>query len=183
MKTINSIRMYIPRMLGTTTRRDVVNTFNQMNIGNVFYIDMHKRVNENRNAYYFAFLIVNLYDTPESKNIEYLLNNTGITRLYYNEENEKYWEIKKHIDVKQRSRIPSPTSIANPHHFDNVDNNEWNNKSKSPLYPTQFTNSDKRDLEEECLQLMNEVFSFTHFKPIDLSPPKNHPSYPLYSLF
>ena len=165
-------------MLGTTTRRDVVNTFNQMNIGNVFYIDMHKRVNENRNAYYFAFLIVNLYDTPESKKIENVLNNTGITRLYYNEENEKYWEIKKHIDVKKRSRTPSPTSV-----FDIEDTNEWNNKSKSLLYPTQFTNSDKRDLEEECEQLMNEVFSFTHYKPIDLSPPKTDPSYPLYSLF
>jgi len=183
MNTMNSIKMYIPRMLGCTTSRDVVNTFKHLNIGNVFYIDMHKRVNENQNAYYFAFLIVNLFDTPESKKIENVLNNIGITRLYYNKENEKYWEIKKHIDSKERSRTPSPISVAKAHGFDIVDTNEWNNKSKSLLYPTHFTISDKRDLEEECEQLMNEVFSFTHYKPIDLSPPKNHPSYPLYSLF
>uniref|UniRef100_A0A6C0KFC8 Uncharacterized protein n=1 Tax=viral metagenome TaxID=1070528 RepID=A0A6C0KFC8_9ZZZZ len=183
MNTMNSIKMYIPRMLGTTTSRDVVNTFKHLNIGNVFYIDMHKRVNENQNAYYFAFLIVNLFDTPESKKIENVLNNTGITRVYYNKENEKYWEIKKHIDSKERSRTPSPTSVAKAHGFDMVDANEWKNKSKSLLYPTHFTISDKRDLEEECEQLMNEVFSFTHYNPIDLSPPKNHPSYPLYSLF
>jgi hypothetical protein len=182
MNSINSIRMYIPRILGTTTSKDVVNTFNQMNIGNVFYIDMHKRVNENRNAYYFAFLIVNLFDTPESNQIENVLNNTGITRLYYNEEKKKYWEIKKHIDSKERSRTPSPTSVVKSYYFDNVNNN-WNTISKPVLYPTSFTNSDKRDLEEEGQELMNEVFNFTHFKPIDLSPPNHDPSYPLYSLF
>uniref|UniRef100_A0A6C0LQX2 Uncharacterized protein n=1 Tax=viral metagenome TaxID=1070528 RepID=A0A6C0LQX2_9ZZZZ len=175
--------MYIPRILGTITSSDVVNTFKHLNIGNVFYIDMHKRVNENRNAYYFAFLIVNLYDTPESKKIENVLNNKGITRLYYNEEKEKYWEIKKHIDSKGRSRTPSPTSIVKAYDFDILDNVEWNNNSKVVLYPTHFTNSDKRDLEEECQQLMNEVFYFTHLKPLDLSPPKNEPPYPLYSLF
>ena len=75
MNSINTIRMYIPRILGTTTTKDVVNTFKYLNIGNVFYIDMHKRVNENQNAYYFAFLIVNLFDTPESKKIENVLAN------------------------------------------------------------------------------------------------------------
>ena len=182
MNTINTIKMYIPRILGTTTSKDVVNTFKYLNIGNVFYIDMHKRVNEKQNAYYFAFLIVNLFDTPESKQIENVLNKTGITRVYYNEEKEKYWEIKKHIDSKERSRTPSPTSVVNSYDFDNV-NNSWNNISKPVLYPTHFTNSDKRDLEEECEQLMNEVYNFTHFKPLDLSPVKNDPSYPLYSLF
>ena len=182
MNSINSIRMYIPRILGTTTSKDVVNTFNQMNIGNVFYIDMHKRVNENRNAYYFAFLIVNLFDTPESNQIENVLNNTGITRLYYNEEKKKYWEIKKHIDSKERSRTPSPTSVAKVYDFDNVDN-YLKSISKPQLYHTSFTNSDKRDLEEEGQELMNEVFNFTHFKPVNLSPPINDPSYPLYSLF
>ena len=169
-------------MLGTTTSIDVVNTFKSLNIGNVFYIDMHKRVNEKQNTYYFAFLIVNLFDTPESKKIENVLNNTGITRLYYNEEKEKYWEIKKHIDSKERSRTPSPTSVVKSYDFDNA-NNSSNNISKLVLYPTHFTNSDKRDLEEECEQLMNEVYNFTHFKPLDLSQVKNDPSYPLYSLF
>ena len=47
------LNIYIPRMLGTINKQIVIDTFHSLHIGCVNYIDMHKRVNENNNSYYF----------------------------------------------------------------------------------------------------------------------------------
>jgi hypothetical protein len=58
----NIINLYIPRILGNIKRNTIVNTFSNMNIGDIFYIDMYKKMNENNNPYYFAFISIKLYD-------------------------------------------------------------------------------------------------------------------------
>ena len=85
--TPNVLSIYIPRMLGTITKEIITDTFDSLHIGNVSYIDMHKRVNENNNSYYFAFITLELYDTDSAKNITKILNRDGITRITYDTKN------------------------------------------------------------------------------------------------
>ena len=104
MTASNILNVYIPRMLGTINKKIVTDTFTELNIGNVFYIDMHKRVNENKNSYYFAFISLELYDTDSAKNIKKVLNRDGITRITYDIRNKQYWEMKLHIKREMRNK-------------------------------------------------------------------------------
>lgn len=91
-------------MLSTINKQNVIDTFNELNIGSIFYIDMHKRVNENNNSYYFAFISLDLYDTEPAKNINKILKQYGNTRITYDIKNKQYWEVKEHIKRELRNK-------------------------------------------------------------------------------
>jgi len=109
VKTEQVIDLYIPRILGSLNRTSMINLFKQMNIGDVLYLDMHRKVNEKKNAYYFAFLSVRLFDTPIANNILNDLKNKNVSRIVYDEEANRFWEIKYHI--RKELRI-SPTNVV-----------------------------------------------------------------------
>jgi deoxyribodipyrimidine photolyase len=102
MSVSKLLNIYIPRMLGTINKQIVIDTFHSLHIGCVNYIDMHKRVNENNNSYYFAFITLELYDTDSARYIKKILNQEGITRITYDTKNKQYWEVKQHIHRELR---------------------------------------------------------------------------------
>jgi hypothetical protein len=112
MTTNKVLNIYIPRMLGTITKEIITDTFHSLHIGNVSYIDMHKRVNENNNSYYFAFITLELYDTDSAKNITKILNRDGITRITYDTKNKQYWEVKQHIQRELRVKEKENMTIG-----------------------------------------------------------------------
>ena len=57
-------------MLGNITQKTIKESFHNLQIGKVFYIDMYKKINENGYPYYFAFLKLSLYDTSFAKVVE-----------------------------------------------------------------------------------------------------------------
>jgi len=153
----NIINLYIPRILGNIKRNTIVNTFSNMNIGDIFYIDMYKKMNENNNPYYFAFISIKLYDNKNAENLEKTLNEKGSTRLIYDYGKNHYWEVKKHIDRSLRNRVPSPTSVSDIGLFENEIHNNQPNKNVSSLLNTIFTKKDKDDLEKEYEELEKEI--------------------------
>ena len=152
------INLYIPRILGNIKRNTIVNTFSNMNIGDIFYIDMYKKINENNNPYYFAFISINLYHNNKADNLKKILDEKGSTRITYDYGKNHYWEVKKHIDRSLRSRVPSPISVSAIEFFENdVEERECNKKTASELLNTIFTKKDKDDLEKEYEELENEI--------------------------
>lgn len=97
-----SLNIYIPRMLGTVTKKTIQDSFNALGIGRVDEIDMVYKVNENHNAYYFAFIKIAPYNTPQSAALQTDLNKNKYIRFTYDEEAGQYWEIKKYIPRDQR---------------------------------------------------------------------------------
>ena len=89
-------------MLGSVTKKTVQDSFNSLCIGRVDEIDMVYKVNENRNAYYFAFIKISPYNTPQSVTLQTNLNKNKYIRFTYDEEAGQYWEIKKYIPRDQR---------------------------------------------------------------------------------
>lgn len=168
----NIINLYIPRILGNIKRNTIVNTFSNMNIGDIFYIDMYKKMNENNNPYYFAFISIKLHNSKHAEKLEKILNEKGSTRLIYDYGKNHYWEVKKHIDRSMRSRVPSPTSVSAIEFFGNdVEDGECKNNILYSLWSmtdkdfnsnpqrlnTIFTNKDKNDLEKEYEELEKEI--------------------------
>jgi len=98
----NVIKIYIPRILGSVTQKTICHTFERLNIGKVSYVDMHRKRNENNRIYYFAFLDIELYDTPVANNLCKTLAANELVKLVYDEEAAQYWEIKKHIPRTER---------------------------------------------------------------------------------
>ena len=96
-----SINVFIPRILSNISKKNIKDTFKQMNIGNVTYIDMRKRLNESRNLYSFAFLNIELLNTPKSNEVSDKINKNGSAQLYYDDEH--YWELKHYIPHEERS--------------------------------------------------------------------------------
>jgi len=148
-KTVNSkqqMSIYIPRILGSVTRKDIVNAFHNQNIGKVYYLDMHKKINDKRYKYYFAFLSIELYDTTQATIFETTLNKNNITKLVYDEESNYYWEIKKYIS--RDLRTPSPPAV--------VENNDTF-QSIGSLY-----GRDDFDLVKEYEKLEREIYAFVN---------------------
>jgi hypothetical protein len=149
-----SLNIYIPRMLGTVTKKTIQDSFNALGIGRVDEIDMVYKVNENRNAYYFAFIKISPYNTPQSAALQTNLNKNKYIRFTYDEEAGQYWEIKKYIPRDQRGlhrdealnanhlRSDSPRSITS---FDAVNGTE--NKPVNP------SNVWKKTMQEPMLGL------------------------------
>lgn len=152
------INLYIPRILGNIKRNTIVNTFSNMNIGDIFYIDMYKKINENNNPYYFAFISINLYDNNKADNLKKLLDEKGSTRITYDYGKNHYWEVKKHIPRSMRTRVPSPISVSAIEKFDSeLDIINCNKNINSLSITTIFTKKDKDDLEKEYKELENEI--------------------------
>ena len=99
------IDIYIPRMLGTVQRNTIIESFNRSHIGSIVSLDMHYKVNENSNAYYFAFIKLNLYNTSVASRLQSCLDRGEIAKLIYDEEAMQYWEIKKHIPRTMRHTL------------------------------------------------------------------------------
>ena len=97
---MSSINIFIPRILSSVSKKNIKDTFRNMNIGDVTYIDMRKRMNEKRSVYSFAFLNIELMNTPKSTEITEKINKNGSTQLYYDDEH--YWELKHYIPHEDR---------------------------------------------------------------------------------
>jgi hypothetical protein len=97
---MSSINIFIPRILSTISKKNIKDTFKNMSIGDVTYIDMRKRINESRTLYSFAFLKIELMDTPKSTEISDKININGSAQLYYDDEH--YWELKHYIPHEDR---------------------------------------------------------------------------------
>lgn len=159
----NSITLYIPRILGNIKQTKIINVFEKLEIGKVFYIDMHYRINENKHPYYFVFISIKLFNTSNAIDFYNKLNQKGVINLYYNNDKIQYWQIKRHITREMRNiNIPlhlctfkSPTSMCERCDADCVFTTELmrNGVHKS------FTMKDKFDLEKEYDELQKEIFN------------------------
>ena len=114
-----TLNIYIPRMLGTVTKKTIQDSFNALGIGRVDEIDMVYKINENRNAYYFAFIKISPYNTPQSVALQTDLNKNKYIRFTYDEEAGQYWEIKKYIPRDQRGLHRNTASNTNLLQSDN----------------------------------------------------------------
>ena len=145
-----SLNIYIPRMLGSVTKKTIQDSFNALGIGRVDEIDMVYKVNENHNAYYFAFIKIAPYNTPQSAALQRNLNKHKYIRFTYDEEAGQYWEIKKYIPRDQRGRhrddvsanrqiIDTPRSITSFDALNEIENipinpnNMWKKTTQEPL--------------------------------------------------
>ena len=102
---MSSIQVYIPRILGSVTKTEIIDVFKRMDIGKVTSIDMVSKINENKNKYHYAFITIELYSTLRGVNFKNSIHKHGMIRLLYDEEAAQYWEIK--LKVERTERINS----------------------------------------------------------------------------
>jgi hypothetical protein len=102
---MKSLSIFIPRVLSNVTKVDIVNTFKGMNIGEVTYIDLKKRINDNKFSYSIVFLKVELKETITASALCDLIEQNGSTKLYYDETDKNYWELKSYIPLEQRVKV------------------------------------------------------------------------------
>ena len=174
-----SLSIYIPRMLGSVNKKTVYEAFNSMGIGSVTELDMIYKINENMNPYYFAFVKLNPYNTPQSNALQHELNKYKETHLVYDEEAGQYWEIKKYIPREQRNKenvsnqcpikMDDSITITNESSLFEIALSIW-----TPITPAiesfsqkivnkalAFTEEDKLDLVKEYEQLEREIYNQT----------------------
>ncbi len=181
-----SLSIYIPRMLGTVKKKTVYDVFNHMGIGRVTELDMVYKINENHNAYYFAFIKISPYDTPQFTALQHELNKNEQLQLNYDEEAGQYWEVKKYIPRGQRTTKniqPECLPVFNPSTNCNVPYTKLNvadpesfyssffgltSSIWTPIapiiealigntYSTTFSEKDKLDLVEEYEELEKQI--------------------------
>ena len=141
-KTIN---IYIPRILGKIKENDMIEIFHNYGIGNITYIDMHNKINENKKPYSFAFLSLELYENDYANYIYYKIMYEEIFKFSYDENNDNYWELKKHIPIDKRIK--------------NQNKPKHNSMDEIPPYSMNYADAfDQHTLEEEYEELQREIY-------------------------
>ena len=107
---ITTLNLYIPRVLSNVKQNKIKSTFHELNIGNVYYIDLHHRVNENKKPYCFAFITISLHLTKEATEFYRSLLNKRIVNIIYDSHKGQYWEVKLHVE-KENRQIPMKSDI------------------------------------------------------------------------
>lgn len=159
-----SLSIYIPRILGTVNKTIIYDAFNRMGIGRVTELDMVYKINENYNAYYFAFIKISPYNTPQSTELQRELNKNKHANLVYDEEAGQYWVINKYIPREQRNKyktnpsqyndpiIDLTTTIWTP--FESIIKSLY--RENLPIL-TAFSEKDRQDLVKEYEDLEREI--------------------------
>jgi hypothetical protein len=160
-----SMNIFIPRILSNVSKKNIKDTFKKMNIGNVTYIDMRKRLNESRTLYSFAFLSIELLNTSKSNEISDKINKNGSTQLYYDDEH--YWELKHYIPHEDRS----------PSRYLEIDEL----CRLLTKVPTTFSESERKTINDEFDELQRETDSLLEISNSIHEKTKIVPKY--YSLF
>jgi hypothetical protein len=137
---MNLAKIYIPRILDSVSNKTITDTFQAMRIGSVYYIDKHRKVNERNKVYHFAFINIELFDTPEAKSFMYSIMRNGSFKLIYDMANILYWEVKPYVDREKRA-----PSIS-----------EATTEAIASANPT-FTKQDLADMEKEFDDLSREI--------------------------
>jgi hypothetical protein len=106
----NILHVFIPRILTNVSKDCIVHAFEQQKIGKVFYIDAKFKVNQNQNAYGFAFVSVSLYDNEEVRAMRDELAKTGVARITYDA--PLYWEVKQYVPREKRA-LPTVVVVPN----------------------------------------------------------------------
>ena len=162
---MSSINIFIPRILSTISKKNIKDTFKNMSIGDVTYIDMRKRINESRTLYSFAFLKIELMDTPKSTEISDKININGSAQLYYDDEH--YWKLKHYIPHEDRS----PTAYLEIDELCRL----------LTKVPSSFSESDRNTINDEFDELQQETSGLLEISNAIHEKPKIVPKY--YSLF
>jgi hypothetical protein len=136
------IELYIPRILGNVTRERIADVFRYLDVGNVEYLDMHRKTNENGYSYSFAFLTLNLYDTKPARDLTNVIKTAGETTIVYNLEKNLYWVVKAHLNKENRKNASSPTSLT---------------RVGKPFFPSVFTEEDKQQMLNEFDEISREI--------------------------
>lgn len=131
------IRIYIPRINAGVSNRQIIEVFEQLKIGKIFYIDKHRKVNDSNKVYYFAFLNVEIYNTYTSNLFVNRLLNVGIAQVVYDTNANLYWDVKPYIEKSLRPRLCKfqPNSYVGP----------------------AFSRRERADLEQEFDELSREI--------------------------
>jgi hypothetical protein len=99
---------FIPFIQSTMNSNDLIKTFDQLELGKIHQIYMHRKVNERNQEYQFAFVEVEPYNTLGGLRIAENLSNNISTRVSYDAESQHmYLEIKPYLSYHERTTIQS----------------------------------------------------------------------------
>jgi len=153
----STIQIYIPRILGSVTKSEILSVFPRMEIGDVTNIDLKYKINENKNSYYYAFINIKLYSTLQATKFKKNVYEYGMIRLLYDEEAAQYWEVKHHIDRNKRVNLPDLKNVPFFRYItlsDKNDNKENDIKENDkPHYETKYK---PYNMWETSFDLLNE---------------------------
>jgi hypothetical protein len=172
-RNITVIPIYIPRMLGSINKKQIVDAFNDLNIGYTSNIEMYKRQNIHNHTYYFTFLNLQLYKTSSATNFYNELINNGKLKLNYDKFSSNYWEVKQHIPREERNnKTQSSVKCENsrPNLMVKLSNiiqdktthiySIWSDFPNifGETYNDPFTEQDKTNILDEFEELNSEIY-------------------------
>ncbi len=106
----NTIDIYIPRILGYVSKKYIIETFHNMNIGYASKLSLFYRKNSSNKEYFFAFITMQLYKTTEATKFTDRLNANDKFQFNYDEESNHYWDIQLYIPINERLNTPKISS-------------------------------------------------------------------------
>jgi len=162
---MNTVRIFVPRILPQVTSQMMKNTFTSYGLGEVINIDIRHRINTYNYHYAFAFLLVKLYDTDHAKQVWRDIIDNGSHQLVY--ETPNYWELKNYIardqreyyyDEEEEEEHPEESAEEQPEEskeivYDANDQPSWSEIVNRKFPKVQYDNN---DLEQQIQKRVQE---------------------------
>jgi hypothetical protein len=104
----STICAFIPFIRLSMNYDDVVQLFDRLMIGNIVHLDIHCKINERNQAYQFAFVHFEPYNTIQGVYVAENLFNNISTRVAYDPNSPSmYLEIKPYLQFEERITVQS----------------------------------------------------------------------------
>lgn len=96
---MSSIKVFIPRVLSTISNDFIIETFRNLNIGEIISIDVKYKLGEHDVRYCFAFITLYVFESHMGNKVRSNIADNKSTVIYYDcKETMSYWVVKPYID-------------------------------------------------------------------------------------
>jgi hypothetical protein len=107
MSSSRVFKTFLPSIPKQVSRKTIIDNFNEMKIGKVFYIE---KVDKKKKDDSVAFVYLTLYETEQAKKWENEVVNEGCSDIVYDKKTGLAWKTYLYLNREQRKEFTQPVS-------------------------------------------------------------------------
>ena len=146
---MQEVTLFIPRILPTVSKKQIVDHFIKEKIGYCANIKAKNRINENGFKYWFAFITIQFFDTPNARLFyQKVVEEDKVISMEYIDERlgqPRYWDVSlRNLDKKLNVNVKK---IKEP-------------LEEGEICETCFGEEERKEIYDDYLEIERDIFGY-----------------------